>query len=59
MKLRLLEETKDSIKIQLTEFSDTLLYPLIEHLLEDENVSVATHTRGHPELDKPTLLALD
>ncbi len=55
MKLRLLEETKNSINIELTEFSDTLLYPLMEHLLSNEDVVIATHTRGHPELEKPTL----
>lgn len=55
MELKLLEKDKTSIKIEIINPEDTLIYPLISTLLKDEDVSDAQYYTGHPQLDKPVL----
>lgn len=56
MELRLLEETKRTIRIEVANPDDTILYPLINELLREEGVSDARYITGHPLLDKPSIL---
>jgi len=55
MELKLLKKQKDMIQLELIGGEDTLIYPLIHQLLEDENVEDASYTAGHPNLDNPVL----
>jgi len=55
MELRLLEKKKDTIKVEIQDPDETLIYPLIHELLQDKNVEDAKYLTGHPQLDKPVL----
>lgn len=55
MQLRLLEKQKDSVRIEVANPDDTVIYPLISTLLKDEDVADALYYTGHPQLDKPVL----
>ncbi len=55
MQLRLLEKQKDSLRIEVANPDETVIYPLITALLKDEDVSDALYYTGHPQLDKPVL----
>jgi len=55
MEFKLLEKKKDSIKVEIVDPDDTLIYPFIHELLQDKNVADARFVTGHPQLDKPIL----
>ncbi|OGS66077.1 MAG: hypothetical protein A3K59_07315 [Euryarchaeota archaeon RBG_19FT_COMBO_69_17] len=55
MQLRLLEKGKNSIRIEISNPDDTVVYPLLTALLRHEDVSDARYFTGHPQLDKPVL----
>ncbi len=55
MQLRLLEKQKDSVRVEVANPDETVIYPLITALLKDEDVSDALYYTGHPQLDKPVL----
>lgn len=55
MEFKLVEKKKDSIKVEILDTDETLIYPLIHELLQDKNVADARYTTGHPQLDKPVL----
>ena len=55
MEFKLLEKKKDSIKVEIVDPDETLIYPLIHELLQDKNVADARFVTGHPQLDKPDL----
>jgi len=55
MEFKLLEKKKDSIKVEIVDADETLIYPLIHELLRDKNVADARFVTGHPQLDKPVL----
>lgn len=55
MQFRLKEKKKDSIKVEIVDPDETLIYPLIHELVQDKNVSDARYVTGHPQLDCPTL----
>jgi len=55
MEFKLLEKKKNSIKVEIVDPDETLIYPLIHELLQDKNVADARFVTGHPQLDKPTL----
>ncbi len=55
MDLKLVEKEKNSLKIEVTNPDDTLIYPLISELLRDEKVEDARYITGHPLLDKPQI----
>jgi len=56
MELKLLEKKKDSIKVEIQDPDDTLVYPLLHELLSDKNVKDARFVTGHPQLDRPVLI---
>ncbi|TLZ45079.1 MAG: DNA-directed RNA polymerase subunit L [Methanobacteriota archaeon] len=55
MQLRLLEKQKDSVRLEILNPEDTVIYPLITALLKDPDVEDALYYTGHPQLDKPVL----
>ena len=55
MQLRLLEKQKDSVRIEILNPDETVIYPLITALLKDPDVEDALYYTGHPQLDKPVL----
>lgn len=55
MEFKLLEKKKDSIKVEIQDVDETLVYPLIHELLQDKTVVDARYLTGHPQLDKPVL----
>ncbi|MCK4444793.1 MAG: DNA-directed RNA polymerase subunit L [Thermoplasmata archaeon] len=55
MELKLLESTKTIARIEVSEMDETLLYPLVDELMKDKDVSEARYISGHPQLDKPVI----
>ena len=55
MQIRLLEKQKDSVRLEIVNADDTVIYPLITALLKDPDVEDALYYTGHPQLDKPVL----
>jgi DNA-directed RNA polymerase subunit L len=55
MQLRLLERQKDSMRLEILNPDDSVIYPLITALLKDPDVEDALYYTGHPQLDKPVL----
>jgi DNA-directed RNA polymerase subunit L len=56
MELRMLEKEKKTLTVEVVSPDDTVIYPLISHLLKDTRVADARYIVGHPHLDKPTIL---
>ncbi len=56
MELKVLAKDKDSLKIEVINPDDTVIYPLINELLADEKVEDARYITGHPLLDKPSIV---
>lgn len=52
MEFKLIEKKKDTIKVEVKDPDETLIYPLIHELLQDKNVTDARYVTGHPQLDK-------
>ncbi len=55
MEFKLVEKKKDSVRVEIKDADETLIYPLIHELLQDKNVQDARYTTGHPQLDKAML----
>ena len=55
MEMRSLERDKTTIRLEIDGPDDTIIYPLINELLKDEDVAEAKYSVGHPQLDKPVL----
>jgi len=55
MEMKLREKEKNSLKIEIINPEDTLIFPLVSTLLQDSDVSDAEYYTGHPQLDKPVL----
>ncbi|TLZ51442.1 MAG: DNA-directed RNA polymerase subunit L [Methanobacteriota archaeon] len=55
MEMRALEMDKNAIRLEIEGPDDTVIYPLINELLKDEDVAEAKYSVGHPQLDKPVL----
>lgn len=55
MELKLLDSTKTQARIEISEMDETLLYPLVDELMKDKDVSEAKYVSGHPQLDKPVI----
>jgi len=56
LQLKLLNKEKDTMEIEVAGEDETLLEPLKQKLLEDENVEIATYLMGHPMLESPKLI---
>lgn len=55
MEIRKLSHTDDELELEVLGEGETLLHPLREKLLEDDQVDYATYILGHPELENPKL----
>ncbi len=55
MELKLLDSTKTIARIEVSEMDETLLYPLLDQLMNDKDVTEARYISGHPQLDKPII----
>jgi len=53
--MKVLESEKNAVKVEIEGPDDTVIYPLINELLKDEDVQEAKYSVGHPQLDKPVL----
>jgi DNA-directed RNA polymerase subunit L len=53
--VKVISKTKDMLEVELLGASDTLVQPLIERLLKDEDVAIARHILGHPVVDPPRI----
>ena len=51
----LISKEKKTVVIELTDVKETLVHPLIDKLLNDKDVLMASYKTGHPQLDKPKL----
>lgn len=56
MELQVVDKSKNTLKLEVVNPDDTIIYPLISHLLKDERVEDARYITGHPFLDKPSIL---
>lgn len=55
MEVTLLDITKTQMRIEVSDLDETVIYPLLNQLLEDKDVSDARYVPGHPQLDKPQI----
>ncbi|MEW5761384.1 MAG: RpoL/Rpb11 RNA polymerase subunit family protein [Candidatus Thermoplasmatota archaeon] len=55
MELKLISKDKNSIVIEVIGEESTVLECLVQKLLSDKNVVVATWSRKHPLLDNPKI----
>jgi DNA-directed RNA polymerase subunit L len=55
MEFKILEKDKNAVKLEMDGPDDTMLFPLVNELLKDEDVAEAKYSIGHPQLDKPVL----
>lgn len=55
MEFEVLERSEDKLEIKVRDADDTVMYPLIEQLIQDERVTDATYSVEHQELDDPVL----
>ena len=55
MELKLLDSTMTQARVEVSEMDETLLYPLVDELMKDKDVSEAKYISGHPKLDKPVI----
>ena len=55
MELNLISKDKKSVVIEFTEVKETLVHPLVDRLLADDDVIFAAYKTGHPQLDRPKL----
>lgn len=55
MELKLISSKQDSIEVEIIGENETLLVPLQEKLLENENVEDVRYMIGHPMIDNPRI----
>ncbi len=55
MEAKVLEKTDRSLKIKVLDADATVMYPLLEQLLQEERVVNANYSVEHQELDDPVL----
>ena len=55
MEINLVSKKDKTAVIELTDVRETFIYPLVDRLLDDNNVHLAAYKTGHPQLDRPTL----
>lgn len=51
----MLQKTDSTLEIKVKDADATVMYPLIEQLLKDEEVTTADYSVEHQELDDPIL----
>lgn len=55
LELSLVSKDKKLVVIEFIDSKETIVHPLIDRLLSDKDVVLATYKTGHPQLDKPRL----
>jgi len=55
MDFKVLQKTDTTLEIKIKDADATVMYPLIEQLLKDEEVTTADYSVEHQELDDPVL----
>ncbi|MFP3872539.1 MAG: RpoL/Rpb11 RNA polymerase subunit family protein [Candidatus Aenigmatarchaeota archaeon] len=55
MDFKVLQKTDRTLEIKVKDADSTVMYPLIEQLLKDEEVTTADYSVEHQELDDPIL----
>jgi DNA-directed RNA polymerase subunit L len=55
LELNLISKDKKSVVIEFTDVKETLVHPLVDRLLADNDVLFAAYKTGHPQLDRPKL----
>ena len=55
LELNMLSKDKKSVVIEFTDVKETLVHPLVDRLLADNDVLFAAYKIGHPQLDRPKL----
>jgi DNA-directed RNA polymerase subunit L len=55
MEINLISKEKKSVIIEFTDVKETLVHPLVDRLLSDNDVLFAAYKTGHPQLDRPKL----
>ncbi|GEM_PF-2077445 len=55
MEFKVLQKTDSTLEIKVKDADETVMYPLIEQLLKDEEVTTADYSVEHQELDDPIL----
>ncbi|MBX8632565.1 MAG: DNA-directed RNA polymerase subunit L [Thermoplasmata archaeon] len=55
MELKIIREKEKEIEIGAIGADDSLMYPLLTELLQNEKVVEAKYIKGHPDLDVPSL----
>ena len=55
MDFEILEKTDTTLEVKIKDADDTVMYPMIEQLVKDEQVTTADYSVEHQELDDPVL----
>jgi len=56
MEIKILEDTKERIKVEIKEEGHTLCNPLVKELWNDKNVEVAGYNIDHSLVNNPILI---
>lgn len=55
MEVKLLDLKKTQMRIEILDSDETIMFPLLNQLLKDKDVSDARYVSGHPQLDNPEI----
>ncbi|MFQ5910710.1 MAG: RpoL/Rpb11 RNA polymerase subunit family protein [Thermoplasmata archaeon] len=55
MDVTLIDLKKTQMRIEISDSDETIIFPLLNELLKDKDVSDARYVPGHPQLDKPQI----
>lgn len=55
MEINMVSKKDKMAVIELTDVKETLIYSLVDRLMDDKDIRLAAYKTGHPQLDKPTL----
>ncbi len=54
-KINIISKDKDSIKVEMINYDNTLLRPLAEEILKDDKVVESYYYIKHPDIDNPQI----
>ncbi len=55
MEFEVLEKTKNSLTIKVIDDDPSVMYPMVEQLLSEKNVTDVNYSVEHPDIDDPIL----
>ena len=55
MEFEVLERTESKLRVKVLDADDSVMYPIMEQLIEDERVEESNYSVAHQELDEPVL----